>query len=304
MHINRRALLGSAAAGTALALFGRALPASADVPPTHGFLLVEGRFIPVDVAGAAVTLASSVNDRGKIVGIHGDGVEEAHGFIRDKLGTTSFDVPGALTTFPQDINNQHQIVGTYVTPAITIHGFLRKAGEYLTIDMPGSIWNSINGINDHGDMVGSWVDAAGVQHGFIRRAGTVTSYDFPSPGTTSTALTKINNSGVIIGAYHEDAGALGFMIKDGVVAPIEVPDGSSVVPNGLNDDGDIVGYYRDPARVVHGFVSRDGRVTKVDAPGGTATMLFDINNSGHISGAYETGGLGARPVGIHPRIPS
>jgi len=64
---------------------------------------------------------------------------------------------------------------------------------------------------------------------------------------------------------------------------IDVPDCSSA--NGINDDGHIVGTYRDVAGR-HGFLLAAGIFSTID-PGTTDSVAYGINNDGHIVGTYS-----------------
>ncbi|MGO9375682.1 MAG: carboxypeptidase regulatory-like domain-containing protein [Syntrophobacteraceae bacterium] len=57
---------------------------------------------------------------------------------------------------------------------------------------------------------------------------------------------------------------------------------------GINNSGQVVGYFTDTNSVSHGFLrSADGLTyTQIDAPNATSTLAFGINNSGQISGYF------------------
>jgi probable HAF family extracellular repeat protein len=58
-----------------------------------------------------------------------------------------------------------------------------------------------------------------------------------------------------------------------------------VAGRGINDKGDIVGWYADSSGVEHGFLLSGKKVTTIDDPGGT-TNVEGINNKGEASGLY------------------
>jgi hypothetical protein len=76
--------------------------------------------------------------------------------------------------------------------------------------------------------------------------------------------------------------------------------GQGTSPQGINDDGEIVGYYKDGASVVHGFVRRsDGAFITFDAPGASkkatlGTLPQGINKNGDVAGYYFTDPNGVR----------
>jgi hypothetical protein len=68
--------------------------------------------------------------------------------------------------------------------------------------------------------------------------------------------------------------------------------------SGINDSGQIVGYY--PPMYVHGFLDTGGNFTTIDIPGATGTSAQGINDSGEIVGVFyepgEISGYLATPV--------
>ncbi len=76
--------------------------------------------------------------------------------------------------------------------------------------------------------------------------------------------------------------------------------GEGTTPKSINDEGEIAGYYKDSASVVHGFIRhKDGTYTTFDAPGASkkatlGTMPQSINKNGDVTGYYFTDPKGAR----------
>jgi hypothetical protein len=64
---------------------------------THGFLVVEGSFITIDVPGASSTQPFGINPWGDIVGQYSVGGIN-HGFLLHEDTFTTIDVPGASST--------------------------------------------------------------------------------------------------------------------------------------------------------------------------------------------------------------
>src|SRR5260370_1305396 len=72
---------------------------------SHGFLLSQGTFTPIDVPGAVDTNALGINQQGDIVGtVLRIGSGFPHGFLLSQGTFTPIDVPGALDTGPWGIN--------------------------------------------------------------------------------------------------------------------------------------------------------------------------------------------------------
>src|SRR5687768_15917085 len=56
---------------------------------------------------------------------------------------------------------------------------------------------------------------------------------------------------------------------------------------GINDSGDIVGFYNDAAGRTHGFVRAGGRFQSIDFPGARLTQARGIAPNGDIVGMYQ-----------------
>lgn len=67
---------------------------------------------------------------------------------------------------------------------------------------------------------------------------------------------------------------------------VDYPGATNTQINGMNDAGDVVGFYVDSAQKTHGFVLKQGKFTSFDFEGATATQGRAINNSGDIAGLY------------------
>ena len=76
--------------------------------------------------------------------------------------------------------------------------------------------------------------------------------------------------------------------------------GQGTTPKGINDNGEITGYYKDSASVLHGFIRhKDGTFTTFDAPGASkkatlGTMPQGINKNGDVTGYFFTDPKGVR----------
>src|SRR5690349_15867484 len=83
-------------------------------------------------------------------------------------------------------------------------------------------------------------------------AATYTNVDYPRAALTSA--NGINNSGVIVGEYVA-SGVHGFTLNDGVYSTVDFPIAfSSTWCEGINDNGDIVGFYESPSdTITHSF---------------------------------------------------
>lgn len=148
----------------------------------------------------------------------------------------------------------------------------------LTINVPGALETQVRGVNNYGEIVG-----------FYR----------PS---TSVCL-----SGVSSNPQVPICGTRGFKIVNGVLTKVNVPGATSTAITGVNDYGDIVGFYLKPkvgcpSGIYHGFVWYHQNVIKtLDFPSITGfcgsdagwTVPMGISRGGAVAGTiwYAYDGL-------------
>jgi len=264
-----------------------------------------GTVTPIDVPGATSTLAVDINASGAIVGRYLS-AGQTHGFLRNPEGEFStIDVPGASFTVAAGINDTGDIVGWYALPTAPAqrHGFLLQDGIFTLVDPPGSTSTNLLGINERGDIVGRYCALAtctapgtGVFHGFVLRDGAFRIIDVP--GAAETIPFGINGSGRLAGGFLLDHSAAElFVLDNDEFVTITLPGGQpvSLDKGGLNERGDVVGFYCDamlpPCSVapigIHGFLISGGAFTPIDIPGATATGAAGINARGDVVGAYS-----------------
>jgi probable HAF family extracellular repeat protein len=151
-------------------------------------------------------------------------------------------------------------------------------------------------INAAGQVVGSYVDGSGALHGFLYTAGNYTTLDDPSASGLPppwTWATGINSSGQIVRNYTVNGQSHGFVYDNGtyttIVDPLSI---GGTYLEGINDAGDIVGFYSDSNGNEHGFLYSGGTFAPIDNnQGASRTILFGINDTDQIVGVY-TGGHG------------
>ena len=183
-----------------------------------------------DKGGGIGTVAFGTNDLGQIVGYYITG-GRWKGFLYS--GGTN----GTYTTLPDDpsagggpgvaplaINDSGQIVG-YYNDSNGSHGFLYSNGIYTTLAVPGGTNILADGINDAGQVVGWYFDSSGIEHGFLYSGGT--------NGTYTTLDDPSTTPGTIMVGPHLIAGT---------------------AAAGINDLGQIVGYYHDLSGI-RGFLA-------------------------------------------------
>jgi len=88
------------------------------------------------------------------------------------------------------------------------------------------------------------------------------------------------------------------MTAGGSFISLDFPLAKSTVAIGINDSGEVAGYYQDAALVNHGFIYANGAYTSVDVPGGSGTQLTRITNQGAITGLYSDSSSASESHGI------
>ena len=202
-------------------------------------------------------------------------------------------------TFNQElgINNSGLIAGYFGSGAI-LHpnqGYTYSGGVFTPTNFPGSTQTQVTGLNNNGTLVGFWRRPTGVGNdanfGFYEQSGVFHAVVDPSTTSTPTVnqLLGVNDSNVAVGFYNDaanNAHGYTYNITTGTFSsPINDPHGVSTTAAGINNAGDIVGFYSTvTGGPANGFLDVGGTFTTLDAPGSTSTMLLGVNNKGLIVG--------------------
>src|SRR5215467_15175537 len=111
--------------------------------------------------------------------------------------------------------------------------------------------------------------------------------------TTTPLLTSrrpravaINNLGTVVGRYRLAGIVHGFIYHNGQYTSLDVPGATGTWPQGINDQGQIVGTMYDSTGNPHGFSYLAGVFKTIDFPGALFTAVSAINNAGTIVGQY------------------
>jgi uncharacterized membrane protein len=218
----------------------------------HGFLLRKGVFSTIDFPGASLTAAFALNARGDIAGrfVDANGIE--HGEF------TQIDFPGAAGTNALGVSNAGDVVGLHFGPAGNGHGFLLKDGTFHDIHVPNSSGEQVTMAQDNGRvLVGSFgSNLDGHTYGFVRnRPGEFQTINFPGHRLVCTGARWINEKGDIVGPYGPNCAGIrhGYLLRQGKFVTIDPPGAVDTQADAINDDGVIVGLYKDKAGVTHGY---------------------------------------------------
>lgn len=213
----------------------------------------------------------------------------------------SGDTPRAFT-FVNGINNHGHIVGTFRNDESGQYGFVLKNDIYNEIKIPESSWIDVTGINDSGYIVGSYgYPLTNYGYGFIYDGDTFVTLSHPDAISdvgffAGTRVQSINNLGQIVGNYGDTSGnTQAFMYDDGNWITITPPDSEFTVASGVNNLGEVVGYFlRDG--IYRGFfydgndfsIIENPESIEISSPGTVITSINDFGiMTGHIIGIGE-----------------
>jgi len=205
---------------------------------TNAFFLPNGGSLQILTTPPGAINAFGINDKGNIVGQYTTAAGTTPGFILQGTTVTTINAPsGPNTVNAQGINNNGLIVGFYLGTDAQVHGFMANASSAVSGRLTGTpiadpiiptvpgepgatfVFSQVLGINDHGLAVGYYGDSTTSQHGYFYNTLT-NSYTF-----------------------LDDPAA---MFHNGVeITQI----------TGINNAGDIAGFYTDANGTFHSFIA-------------------------------------------------
>ena len=106
------------------------------------------------------------------------------------------------------------------------------------------------------------------------------------PDVELLEVTTSNDLGHYAGNTRGSDGekTIGFMLIDGVYSTYDFPDSNNTYLYGLNNKGQVVGFYEGVDEVAHGLIVQDGAMTQFDFPGASETYIFGISEIGQLAG--------------------
>jgi probable HAF family extracellular repeat protein len=220
----------------------------------HGFLLSGGTYATIDFPGAALSTVTGVNASGQMVGFYEPSANSAFiGFFLDNTGFTSVDYPGSSQTEILGINDGGVAVGNYGNANGFSAGFKWSAGAFSHIRAPrGSTSEGAFGINNLGDIVVSVSRATGGAS-YLLTKGMFLRITFP--GAQNLTAYTVNDSREVVGIYENaNFALLGFVVKGRRSATsLSFPNSIYTIATGINNSGEVVGYFRDTSGNYHTF---------------------------------------------------
>ncbi len=255
----------------------------------------------LNIGGSTAAMAFGVNSAGTVVGTDGNG--NAFSLAGGTLNT--FIPNGGTSALAFGINDHGVIVGQYTAAGgASTPGFIQAGNTVTTVNAPsGTSVDVVNaqGINNHGELVGFYVGNDGNQHGFIANAGSASNGSLSGtavadptippisgePGATFvfSQILGINDSGLAVGYYQDSTGSQhGYLYNANTGQYSFLDDPNAAFNNGveitqitgINDSGEITGFYSDANGVFHGFVASVPEPSSVALLGIGLTTLMSM----------------------------
>lgn len=232
-----------------------------------GAVVTGGSYTLISGPGAISTTAMAINDAGTVGGSYATQQPTGYpDFAYSYSGGTMTGVayPGAARTQVWGINDAGILSGRYCMqvspsgPCLDATGFTYNGTSFTSYAYPGAYATNIAGVNDTGKLVGYYsLTPATDPQSFLYDGSTFTPIYFP--GSTYTIAFDINDSGLVVGEYWDGTGSHGFLYKGGTYQQFDVP-GTIFAPHvetmsvqGVNDAGQIVGFYTTDFNAIDGI---------------------------------------------------
>jgi hypothetical protein len=164
--------------------------------------------------------------------------------------------------------------------------------DIRTFSVPFGTFLDDVAINDQGDIVGTSFDVLKniPQAGFLIPANGGPPVQIKYPGAPYTFVYGINDQGVAVGSAFNGKTYVGFTEKNGSFTTFEV--GTYTFPGGINNHGDITGYFGSTEGNETGFLLEDHTKKTFSVPGYPfETAPAALNNCNQITGYYNFSGF-------------
>lgn len=237
------------------------------------------------------TVLSGINAGGMLVGSYVTGrtpmTRYTHYFTSDgtSVSPTEPDTPVA-NHGAHGLNDDGVVVGTERN-----HGAVRTRGTWSTFDAPNCSGFTVGrGINNGAEIVGS-CDASGgsALFGFWRSADGSEFMAVEVPGAAATTPRAINGQSTIVGEYTLAGQTHGFYF-DGSYVTIDFPGALRTYLTGIDNSGNIVGYYYGADSHAHGLIWEGSTFRTIDVPEAIDTYVLGSSADGVLAGYYRNNG--------------
>ena len=217
----------------------------------------------ISLSATSGPFAYGLNNNGQVTGSLTDS-NGLHGFVLNGSAYTMLDVPNTSggnikknMTYAKGISNDGQVAGIFYDPLGdgNPRGFTYNGGVFTTLDVPNAQFGTwVNSINNNGQAVGFYQDATQMYHGFVYDPITKNYANIDMPNA-STQVYGINDRGQVTGNYSNGY-PLGFVydLSTKAIYTFNISNATSVAPNGINNKGQVIGWFTDAAGT-HGFIA-------------------------------------------------
>jgi uncharacterized membrane protein len=231
----------------------------------------------LNINNSTNAMANGINSAGVVVGTDGNG----NAFTLNGTSLVTFIPNGGTSAVAFGINDHGLVAGQYTTAAGTTPGFVLNGTSVTTINSPaGPDVVFAQGINNNGLVVGFYVGTDGNDHGFkfnlssaASGVGTGTAIADPTipsvPGELGATfvfsqILGVNDKGIAVGYYGDSTGSQhGFIYNTNTGTYTFLDDPNEQFDNGvevtqitgINNAGEITGFYTDASGEAHGFVA-------------------------------------------------
>jgi len=223
--------------------------------------------VDLGTLGGTRSFASAISNNGVVVGTAYDSQNQIHAFSYD--GTLQTLTPETKQAF--GINDSGQIVGR-----LTGGAFIYENGVMTKISA-----DSAFDVNNNSQVVG-YVRGSS-NYAFLYGNNVLTNLGI-LPNAFSSSATAINDNGIIVG----NSSGTSFIYQNDQLAPIDVISNRFSITNDINNNDQIVGYYKNLDNKWDAFVISDGLLSLHDF-NDSNTFASAINDSGKIVGWYQSG---------------
>jgi hypothetical protein len=240
--------------------------------PNKGYQLAppygQGNYHAENFPRSAQTKVLGINDNGVTVGDFSNTNRPSQsntfaGFYRQNGAYHKVTFPTSNNSNPAfnelvGINNSGLAVGNYTDSLFNFHAYRLNINthRFTRINIRNSISVTAEGVNAGGAVVGYFSNASGKIVGFLRRPdGKVIT--IAKPGADVTQAYGIDKGGLVVGAYTVGASTFGFTWSPGRgFHKVNDPNSNgTTVITGVNNAGDLVGYYTDKNGNTNGLLA-------------------------------------------------
>jgi hypothetical protein len=184
---------------------------------------------------------------------------------------------------------------------------LRAPASYRSENFPQAVQTQVTGLNDDGVTVGfrsTMNNASNVNDnfGFYAVHGHFHSVSFPTGDNANPQVDQllgVNDHEIAVGFYTNGQGSnrgYEYNIRTHQFSRVLVPGaplgtaGPSLTAAGINNWGDVAGFYNKTPSKVDAFLRlHNGQFVTLAVPGAAMTQAFGVNDSDEVVGAYTVG---------------